>query len=242
MRALRAIVIACLTAIAGGFIAVISSSYLTDLYNVSNFEGGRGMLIVFFFAPVGFLIGFVVGLIFALRSRRPGFAGFATALSFALVSVFVLDGAVTGVAYLAANKPPLINGKFLTLEFELKIPPTIQFPAEPSENNFHASLYANNRDNGYASIDYKAIRRENNSVIVPGTATLMSHSSNRELLASVENEPGGTQFISLALPAAPGKEDEKWSDWIPATNDFNLGPVPEPERILARYRIREIAD
>lgn len=242
MRALRTLAIACLTAITGALIALFSSAYLTDLYKVSNFEGGRGMFIIFFFVPLGLLIGFVIGLIVALRSRRPGFAGFTKALGFALASMVVLGSAVTAVAYLAANKPPLISGKLLTLEFELKIPPTIQLPAEPSENNLHASLYANNRDNGYASIDYKAIRREDNSVIVPGTATLMSQSSNRELLASIENAPAGTQFISLPLPAAPGKQDKKWSFWVPASKNFDLAPIPEPERIRARYRVREVAN
>jgi len=244
MRALRALAVACLTAIAGGFIALFSSAYLTDLYKVSNFEGGRGMLIIFFFVPVGLLIGFVVGLIFGLRSRKPGFSGFAKTLGFALASIIVLGGAVTGAAYLVASKPPLLNGKSLVLDFELKIPSTLQFPAEPSENNLHAALYTNNREDDHATIDYKAIRREDESMIVPGTgtATLMSQNSHRELLASVENQAEGTQFIPVALPAAPGKEDEKWSDWIPASNTFDLAPVPQPERILARYRVRKVPD
>jgi len=55
MRALRVIGIAFLTAIAGAVLSVVASLYLTELYHVSNFEGGRGMLIFFALAPLGLM-------------------------------------------------------------------------------------------------------------------------------------------------------------------------------------------
>src|SRR5204863_8250792 len=79
MRALRVIVISFLTAITGALLSVVASLYLTELYHVSNFEGGRGMLIFFALAPLGLVVGFIVGLIVALRSRGAGFGGFAKA-------------------------------------------------------------------------------------------------------------------------------------------------------------------
>ena len=75
MRALRVIAIAFLTAVAGGVLSVVASLYLTELYHVSNFEGGRGMLILFALAPLGLIVGFIIGLIVALRSRGTGFGG-----------------------------------------------------------------------------------------------------------------------------------------------------------------------
>jgi len=51
------IAIAFLTAIAGGILSVVASLYLTELYHVSNFEGGRGMLIFFALAPLGLIVG-----------------------------------------------------------------------------------------------------------------------------------------------------------------------------------------
>jgi MFS family permease len=73
------IAIAFLTAIAGGILSVVASLYLTELYHVSNFEGGRGMLIFFALAPLGLIVGFIIGLVVALRSRDNGFGGFAKA-------------------------------------------------------------------------------------------------------------------------------------------------------------------
>src|SRR5437588_1295941 len=84
MRALRVIAIAFLTAVAGGVLSVVASLYLTELYHVSNFEGGRGMLILFALAPLGLIIGFIIGLIVALRSRGTGFGGFVKAQGIAL--------------------------------------------------------------------------------------------------------------------------------------------------------------
>jgi MFS family permease len=79
MRALRVISIAVLTAISGAVLSVVASLYLTELYHVSDFEGGRGMLIFFALAPLGLIVGFLIGLVVALRSRGTGFAGFARA-------------------------------------------------------------------------------------------------------------------------------------------------------------------
>src|SRR5207249_8030772 len=75
MKALRVIVISFLTAITGAVLSVVASLYLTELYHVSDFEGGRGMLIFFALAPLGLIVGFIIGLIVALRSRGTGFGG-----------------------------------------------------------------------------------------------------------------------------------------------------------------------
>jgi len=157
VRALRVITIAFLTAIAGGILSVVASLYLTELYHVSNFEGGRGMLIFFALAPLGLIVGFIIGLVVALRSRENGFGGFARAKGIALGIALGLAAIVSGVLYLAADHPPKLDGKPLALEFELKIPPALKLPAQPDVQTLHASLYANNRDNRYALLDYNKI-------------------------------------------------------------------------------------
>ena len=154
MRALRVISIAFLTAIAGAVLSVVASLYLTELYHVSDFEGGRGMLIFFALAPLGLIVGFIIGLVVALRSRENGFAGFARAQGIALGIALGLAAIVSGVLYLAADHPPKLDGKPLALEFELKIPPALKLPAQPNVQTLHASLYANNR---YALLDYNKI-------------------------------------------------------------------------------------
>src|SRR6266496_866263 len=238
MRALRVIVISFLTAITGAVLSVVASLYLTELYHVSDFEGGRGMLIFFALAPLGLIVGFIIGLVVALRTRGRGFGGFAKAQGIALGIVVALTAIVSGVLYLAADHPPKLDGKPLALEFELKIPPALKVPAQPSEQTLHASLYANNRDNRYALLDYDKIASRDGYVFVLGKASLLSQTFNRDLFVSIEGEGGAGQFIKLKLRAKPRKEDEAWSDWITATERADLSPVPEPERIAVRYRVQ----
>jgi hypothetical protein len=57
VKALRVLAIALLTAIAGAVVSIAASLYLTELYHVSDFEGGRGVLIFFALAPLGFIVG-----------------------------------------------------------------------------------------------------------------------------------------------------------------------------------------
>src|SRR5438552_2671067 len=234
MKALRVIAIALLTAIAGALLSIAASLYLTELYHVSDFEGGRGMLIFFALAP----LGFIVGLIVALLSHGTGFGGFAKAKGIALGVAIGLTAIVSGILYLAADHPPKLDGKSLALEFELKIPPTLKLPDQPSVQTLHASLYANGRDNRYALLDYDKIASRDNYVFVPGKASLLSQTFNRDLLVVIEGEGGTGQFIKLKLRAKPRREDEAWSDWIMATERADLSPVPESERMAVRYRVQ----
>ena len=241
MRFLRAFAIGVITAVVGMFLAIFASDYLTRLYHVSDMEGQRGMAVIFLFAPLGLVVGFLIGIIAALRTRWSGVVGFIKTQGLSILIVIAIAAAVSGLLWLGADKPPKIDGKELVLEFELKIPPAIQIPEELNDYTIRASLYANNKDNRYASIDLKSMTKQDGYVIVSGTAALMSHSANRSLFASIGNEPGGSQFIDLkTLPAAPRKENETWSDWTLATQRADLTPVPETERIAVRYRVRPV--
>ena len=114
----------------------------------------------------------------------------------------------------------------------------LKLPAQPSQRTLHASLYANNRYNRYALLDYDKIASRDGYVFVSGEASLLSQTFNHDLLVSIESEGGASQFIKLKLRAKPRKDDEAWSDWMTATERADLSPVPEPERIAMRYRVK----
>jgi hypothetical protein len=243
MRFLRAFAIGVITAVVGMFLAIFASDYLTRLYHVSDMEGQRGMTVIFLFAPLGLVVGFLIGVISALRTRWSGVVGFIKTQGLSILITIAIAAAVSGLLWLGADKPPKIDGKELGLEFELKIPPAIQIRAELNDDTIRASLYVDNTENRHASIDLKSMTKQDSYLIVSGTVELMSHSANRSLFASIGNEPGASQFIDLRnLPAAPRKENETWSDWTLATQRADLTPVPEPERIAVRYRVRPVDD
>lgn len=97
-------------------------------------------------------------------------------------------------------------------------------------------MHASSRDNRYALLDYEKIASRDGYFFVPGKASLLSQTFNRDLLVSIEG--GASQFIKLKLRAKPRKEDEAWSDWMTATERADLTPVPESERIAVRYRVQ----
>jgi hypothetical protein len=242
MRVLRALFIALLTAFVGCVLAFFVGDYLTRLAHVPEMEGQRGMTIFFLCAPLGIIAGLIIGTISAIAVRRQGLAGFLVAQGWSLLIICGLAGLLAGVQYLLSDKPPTIDGKQLELEFELRAPATFKIPDRPDGYSVRVSLYADNRQNEYAFIDWSGITKDAEHSTVPGHVRLLTHSKTRSLLASIGNEPVASQFIELKIPAAPRKEDQTWSDWIFATQRADLTPIPETERMALRYRVRPVND
>jgi MFS family permease len=238
MRFLRAFFIAFFTAVVGCVLALFVGDYLTKLAHVSEMEGQRGMMVVFLCAPLGILAGLVIGVIASILVRRQGPAGFLIAQGWSLLIVCGVAGLLGGVPYALSDKPPRIDGKRLKLQFELRTPATFQIPDRPDGYSIRVSLYTDNQQSRFAFIDWSGITRDAEHLTIPGNVPLLTHSKTRSLLASIGDEPAGSQFIELKIPAAPTRENATWSDWIFATQRADLSPVPEPERFAARYRVR----
>jgi len=237
MRLLRAFFIAFLTAVVGCVVAFFVGDYLTRLAHVPEMEGQRGMTVVFLCAPLGILAGLVVGIVSTILVRRRGLAGFLVAQGWSLLIVCGLAGLLVGVPLLS-DKPPRIDGKRLELQFELRAPATVQIPDQPDGYSIRVSLYTDNRQSRFAFIDWSAITKDAEHITIPGNVPLLTHNKTRSLLASIGNEPAGSQFIELKIPPSPTKQDETWSEWIFATQRADLSPVPEPDRFAARFRVR----
>jgi hypothetical protein len=242
MRVLRALLVALLTAFVGCLLAFFVGDYLTRLAHVPEMEGQRGMTIFFPCVPLGIFAGLVIGISSAIAVRRQGLAGFLVAQGWSLLIICGLAGLLAGVPYLLSDKPPTIDGKHLELQFELRAPATFKIPDQPDGYSIRVSLYADNRQNQYAFIDWNGITKDAEHATVPGHVPLLTHSKTRSLLASIGNEPGASQFIELRIPPAPRKEDQTWSDWIFATQRADLSLVSEHERMALRYRVRPVND
>jgi len=159
-----------------------------------------------------------------------------------LLIICGVAGLLASVPYLLSDKPPRIDGKRLELEFELRAPAIFKIPEQPDGYSIRVCLYTDNRQNQYAFIDWNGITKDAEHATVPGHVPLLTHSKTRSLLASIGNEPVASQFIALRIPPAPRKDNETWSDWIFATQQADLSPVSEPERMAIRYRVRPIDD
>ena len=238
MRLLRAFVIALLTAIVGCVLAFFVGDYLTRLAHVPEMEGQRGMTVIFLCVPLGIVAGLIIGIVSSILVRRQGPAGFLIAQGWSLLIACGLAGLLIGVPYVLSDKPPRIDGKRLELDFELRAPATFTIPDQPDGYSIRVSLYTDNQQSRFAFIDWSGIIKDADHVTIPGNLPLLTHSKTRSLLASIGNEPAGSQFIELKIPPAPTKLDVTWSEWIFATQRGGLSPVSEPERCAARYRVR----
>src|SRR5215831_16384032 len=157
MRILRAFVIALLTAFVGCVLAVFVGDYLTKLAHVPEMEGQRGMTVIFLCVPLGILVGLVIGIVSSILVRRQGPAGFVIALGWSLLIVCGVAGLLGGVPYLLSDKPPQIDGKHLELQFELRAPATLKIPEHPDGYSIRVSLCTDNRQSGFAFIDWSSI-------------------------------------------------------------------------------------
>jgi hypothetical protein len=241
MRILRGLLIALLTAFAGGVLAVFVGDYLTRLAHVPEMEGQRGMTVFFLCVPPGIIVGLVIGIIASILIRRQGPAGFVIALAWSPMIVCGIAGLLGGVPYLLSDKPPKIDGERLELQFELRVPATVKIPERPDGYSIRVSLYTNNRQSRFAFIDWTSITKDAGHLIIPGKVPLLTHSKTRSLLASIGSEPAASQFVELKnLPPAPRKEDEAWSDWIFSTERADLASIPDSERFAIRYRVHPI--
>jgi hypothetical protein len=240
MRVLRILAVGFITAIVGGVLGIVCGDPITRWFHVSEMEGGRGMMVIFFCAPLGAILASIIGLLVGIVVKRPGWSGYFRAQGLSILIVAAIAGIFTGIIYLGIDKPPKINGRKLTLEFELRVPASVKIPDEPNGYDIRANLTESSSQNHYGFIDWNSIVRGRDQITIAGHADLMTHSSSRSLLASVGNEPTAPQLFDLKIPSVPSKQDENWSDWMTATKRADLTPIPDAERFSIRYRVREL--
>ena len=240
MRILRGLLVVVLTAFAGCILAFFVGDYLTKLAHVPEMEGQRGMMVIFLCVPLGILAGLVIGVIVSILIQRQGLIGFLVAQGWSLLIVCGLAGLLVGISYALSDKPPRIDGKYLTLDFEVRVPASIQLPAQVHEYTVSVSLYTDGTQTRVAYIAPQSIKKDAAGAKFSGTLPILSHRASRQLFPSIANVEHGSQFVPLDLPAAPRKENEAWSDWTFATQYADETPATGSERMSARYRVRPI--
>jgi hypothetical protein len=225
--------------VAGAVAAFFASAAGARAQGVSNFDGERGYLVVFVFVPLGFGLGLLVGGLTAFVGRGRGLGGFARQAGLAVLITCALIGALGGLAVLAVDHPPSLEGRPLFLDFEVRVPPEAGVPDDLKGAEFQASLFATDSDNRYADVDLDKVESREGRRVIPGSASLNSESDRRTLLVGVSGET--SQVFDVRLPAAPRKEDTGWSAWARPRERLDGKPVAAAAAYEVRYRVR-IAD
>lgn len=236
-------IVCLICGLAGACLAIFLGDWLTGLYRMSNFEGGRGYFIAFALTPLGFLSGLAIGIVAVWRISASGFEGYARLLGIALLIIGAVSGVIALMGVALADHPPRINGHKLLLQYELRLPktagpvnPPVAGPPGAGLREGSYDIRSANLQPGYARPD------EDGTVVIPGEVDLLAPSASRSLQGDFPLSDGRYQqyAFDLALPAAPTAADQAWSGWTvaPAGEATGTAGLPAEQRPALRYRVR----
>lgn len=206
---------------------------LTGLHGVSEFEGKRSAYVFFYFVPLAFIGGFLLGL---LGSKLVGAAEWAQFVKAATLSVGLGLGAlvaIAGLSFLSAPRAPMQAGKALALEVEVLVPSELLIPNYREPYVIRMGLYAGDDDNRVVPVDTTNFREEEGLLVVPARAPLYSHAPTRVLSFHLENT-----WLAFDLPLPPKPTaDSTWSTPAPMRDATTAGPNSVWSEIRSRYRV-----
>jgi len=232
---LISIVVALLSAIAGGAAALGLSILAVEWYRVTSREGASG------FAVLGLAIfgsagSAVVGLIAARIGVANGYAGFGGQLLWSLGTCLTLLGLAGLVARALADVPPKRGGEEFDLQVELRYPPDVAEPPTDVDGKSNIELASlprfrrvvRKRVRGELAFDQ--VRKEEGRWVLPGKVPVFTSRGRRILLVDLNGQSAG--FL-VPLPARPGQRETNWSGWLPR-------PQPQPNPLISplTYRFR----
>lgn len=231
-----AIVVALLNALITALVAIPVADRVTRALGVSDFEGGRGMAVVFIFIPAAFLGGFLLGLLGTKLVHAVEWAHFWKASGIALLlgqgSLF----GIAGLALLSVMHPPVLDGHYLALRIEVFVPRRLLPGGQLEAGKVRMSLYAGDKDNRYADIDTARIEVHGDTVVIPAEASLNSASNFRMLSFTIEGMDGYA-LDPLPLPPKPKNKDLEWTERMPMREAKLNGTSYTYTDVLLRYRV-----
>ncbi len=232
------ILVGLLTAVAG----CIGTGYLGSLcvswHRISGREGGSGYFVVFM-GLLGIVGGLVVGIVCSRVVAGWPAPSFWKALGVALGSASMLLLVIGGIAYLAAEFPPTVDGKELMVETEVRYPAGVSVPpSQGDEWKWHATLSADygKRRQSLSRLLLAQRRKEEGRWIVPVELELDTV-VQQKTIGVVDGGPA-MQYVPIEIPGRPKSVTDDWSPWRPATFRGDLKPIAAGQTVEVRYRVR----
>jgi len=237
MSWIASVFIAALTGTLALFVAGFIGALTARWFHISTFEGGAGYHALAI-AVLGGVVGVLLGFIISRFAGGPAALGFFKGLGCAWGAVLLIGAVSTGICFLLGDISPKIDGKYLDLEVEIKLPAgDTNFVAGTTTNasvTFGSIVNHVQRASRKRDVDLNEARQENGRWIIPGAVNLFTMRGKRSIsLYFGENYAAG--FL-VPLPARPGKQYQEWSDWGPRPKQ---GAWPESNASY-RFRVRPI--
>ena len=237
MSWIASVFIAVLTGTLALFVAGFIGTISVRWHHVSTFEGGAGYAAMAI-AVMGGMAGVLLGFIISRFVGGPSVLGFFKGLGCSWSAVLIMGAVSTVISFLLADISPKIDGKYLDLEVEIKLP--------AGDTNFVAGVTTNasltlgstvnhvQRASRKREVDLKEARQENGRWILPGTVHIFTMRGKRSI--SLDFDGKYVAGFLIPLPARPGKQFEEWSEWGPRPKQ---GTWPETNASY-RFRVRPI--
>jgi hypothetical protein len=206
--------VAVLTAASCALASTFVANLAVRWYHVSTREGGAGYFVLAF-GLMGFVAGFVIGLVGSrVVAAREG-AGFFGAFGLCLGISLTLVGLVGGIARLQADVPPEVDGEELWLMLDVRLP---QGAESPAKGTGEAKLNLGSLSGHTMRVSREgALFKEDAHLVdgrwvVPGAAEVFTTRGKLTFDVALGSVHEG--FL-LPISGRPRRSDFSWSPWYP---------------------------
>jgi hypothetical protein len=192
-------------------------------------------------ALLGGAVAFVLGLVLSrVLSAQPD-PGFFKALGISCGAVVAIGGLSLGLAWLAADFEPKIDGQNLELAIEVRTPRDFVLPAKPDEYGTYASMRVpgTRTYSPQGKLDLPNAKKDDGRWIVTATVPLITSASSKVM--DVRFSKAHSLTFPLPLRSHPGAGDREWSPWVESGWDVGKPQPPPEERFHLRYRVQVIS-
>ena len=229
MSWLVSILIGLLMATFGALYAGFMANAAVTWLRISGFEGGSGYFVVML-GLAGLIAGLILGIVVSRYAGGPGFAGFAKALGW---SVLVVGGGITllgGLAWLSAEREPLVAGRPIDLVVEVSVPAGLEAEVRRHSETPYTILFGGDTSRT-GDLQLEKSRKEDGRWIVGARVEI--HNTSTQRMAGIALRSAREQYFDLSLPGTPALS-EQWSAWMTGPY-FGNRTAPAAE---AAYRLR----
>jgi hypothetical protein len=218
--------------VAGAAAGAVAGSLITAAANMSNFEGAAGYFAVFVCAPIGALIGLLVGVWLALRVRGRSRSFGAVVVYSGLTLVTVVAGAAAVIGSMLLFDETLNrNAAKPQALFEIRLPPGTRL--DEDRRGIEVELDTE-RSTASAFFDEKW-HDDGDRPVISGGVELAFRTTQRILVLKMKGEPD--RLFRLNLPGRPGHSDE-FGAWQHVDFVGDRGPQARPATAADEYDIR----
>src|SRR5262245_59772308 len=172
--------------VAGAVAGALAGSLVAALVHMSTFEGAAGYFVVFVCAPIGALIGLVLGVWLALRVRGRS-RGFAAVVVYSGLSLAtVVAGAAAVIALVLAFDETLNrNAAKPQALLQIRLPPGTRLPAD--RHGIEVEL--DTERTAASAFFHKEWHDDGDRPVISGGVELAFRTTQRILVLKIEGEP-----------------------------------------------------